>query len=167
MAVPRLKDYLPTELDLGHGAVPAPALEEARAALEGYEQILGRIGAKTEVLEQSLNRFVDDVEGFEPLTETDAAAALREIEALEGRVEFSSREALRAAEARCRKIVLLGDGDLKFRAVALHDREVRTVRSILAAYELANRRLLILRDRLLVQEAQEMSAGTFWGDDGP
>ncbi len=167
MAVPQLKDYLPTELDLGHEAVPVPAAEEAKAALEGYEQILGRIDAKTEALKQSLNRFVDDVEGCEPLTETDAAVALREIEALEGRVEFSSREALRAAEARCRKIALLRNGDLKFRAVALHDREVRTVRSILAAYELAKRRLLKLRDRLLVQEAQEMSAGTFWGDDGP
>lgn len=91
MAVPQLKDYLPTELDLGHEAVPVPAAEEAKAALEGYEQILGRIDAKTEALKQSLNRFVDDVEGCEPLTETDAAVALREIEALEGRVEFSSR----------------------------------------------------------------------------
>lgn len=165
MSLPRLKDYLSTDFDFGREVPPAPATGEARAALDEYERSLDRIARKAERLLQALSRFVEDVESFQPLTEADAEAAFREIETLESRVQASSREGLRAAEARRKKFALLRDGDLKFRAVALHDREVRIVRSILAAYDLAKHRLLRLRDRLLVQEAQEMSAGTFWGDD--
>jgi hypothetical protein len=165
MALPRLKDYLSTDLELGRDVPPAPATGEARAALDEYERSLDRISEKAERLRQALNRFVEDVEGFQPLTEADTETAFREIEALESRAQSSSRDGLRAAETRRKKFALLRDGDLKFRAVALHDREVRTVRSIFAAYDLAKRRLLKLRDRLLVQEAQEMSAGAFWGED--
>jgi hypothetical protein len=165
MSLPRLQDYVSTDLDWGRDVPSAPATGEARAALDEYERSLDRIAEKAERLRQALNRFVEDVEGFQPLTEADTETAFREIEALESRVQSSSREGLRAAEARCKKFALLRDGDLKFRAVALHDREVMTVRSILAAYDQAKRRLLKLRDRVLVQEAQEMSAGVFWGDD--
>jgi proline dehydrogenase len=165
MALPRLKDYLSTELDLGRDVPPASAVGEARAALDEYERSLDRIAEKAERLRQALNRFVGDVEGFQALTEADAETALREIESLESRTRSSSREGLRAAETRRKKFALLRDGDLKFRAVALHDREVKIVRSILAAYDLAKRRLLKLRDQLLVHEAQKLSAGAFWGDD--
>ena len=149
MALPRLQDYLPKELDLGHAV-----------SLGEHERSLARFEEKAAALGRSLARFVEDVESFKPLTEADVAAVLREIESQESQAESSLRDALRAAEARSRKVPSSRNGDLGAR-------EATAIRSILHAYGQAKRRLLTLRDRLLVREAQEMSAPVFWGDDGP
>jgi hypothetical protein len=167
MALPRLQDYLPKELDLGHEVLSGPAREESTTFLAEHERGLARFEEKAAALGRSLARFVEDVESFRPLTEADVAAVLREIESQESQAEAGLRAALLAAEARDGNVPLSRNVAFKLRAVALYDREAAAIRSILTAYGQAKHRLLSLRDRLLVHEAQEMSAHVFWGDDGP
>lgn len=63
------------------------------------------------------------------------------------------------------------DLDSEAVSAAFLDLEKEETRSLgappatLAAFESGKRRLLILRDRVLAQEGQEMSAATFWSEE--
>lgn len=108
------------------------------------EERLSRIEGRAAALRQAIEHYVQDVEACTDLDSTDVGAAFLELTREEGRSGLQE--------------------DLQ---KPLRDREIESLQAVLAAFELGKRRLLILRDRLLVQEGQEMSRLTFWSDDEP
>lgn len=122
---------------------PKPGQGTASLFAEREERLL-RIEGRAAALRQAVERYVDDVEACPDLDSDDVGAAFSDLAREEGRSGFQD--------------------DLQ---KPLCSREIESLRALLAAFELGKRRLLTLRDRLLVREGQEMSRSTFWGDDDP
>jgi hypothetical protein len=114
---------------------------DPHTALDRHEQRLAVLERQAADLRQAIDRFLGDLEELPGLTEDDLAALFDE----------------------------LGQGEsrLKARLLASFDREAQALRFALAAFESGRQRLLVLRDKLLVREGQEMSLPSFWGDDAP
>jgi hypothetical protein len=171
MPLPRLKDYLPAELDFpGVPATRTPdssRLRDTENALDVQEATLLKVERVTSALKQAVDRFTDRVEDrWSELSEGDIIVAIEDFLQEEERNRAPLREGLSDAESRRKEALRLRNPSLKARLLALTEREIGALRSAADAFELGKRRILKIRDHVLTRDAQEMSF-PFWNDDEP
>jgi hypothetical protein len=171
MPLPRLKDYLPAELDFPGAAatriLDSSAARDAESALDVQEATLLRVERITSALKQAIDRFTDRVEDrWAELSEGDVIVAIEDFLQEEERNRVPLREGLSDAESRRKEALRLQNLGLKARLLSLSEREIQTLRAASDAFEIGKRRLLKIRDHVLTRDAQEMST-PFWNDDEP
>ena len=171
MPLPRLKDYLPAELDFpGAVATRIPdsgVVRDAENALGVQEAALLKMELIASALQQAIDRFLDRIENqWAELDEEDAIAVIRDFFQEEERNRAPLLSTLSGAESRRKDALKWTDTGLKARFLALTEREIKTLRAASDAFEIGKRRLLKIRDHVLTREAQEMST-RFWDGDEP
>ncbi|HSG39503.1 MAG TPA: hypothetical protein VLE27_07670, partial [Thermoanaerobaculia bacterium] len=125
-----------------------------------------------EGLRTALNKFIDDLEHRPRLTEEDIKEVVADLTSQMNRQESYLRY---LTEARASLLVLLQgpfEPDLKQQVVVpelleMIDRRFSAHREMFVILDLGIHRLLVLRDKVLVLEGEEMSSPSFWGDDEP
>ncbi|HEV2854051.1 MAG TPA: hypothetical protein VHC97_14745 [Thermoanaerobaculia bacterium] len=171
MPLPRLKDYLPAELDFPGPAAPripdSSLAREAEDALGAQEAALLKMERTTSGLKQAVDRFMERIEDrWTELDEEEVIAIIQDFLQEEVRNRAPLLNALSGAESRRKDALKLRDTTLKARLLALTDREIKALRAASDAFELGKRRLLKIRDHVLTRDAQEMST-PFWNGDEP
>lgn len=171
MPLPRLKDYLPAEMDFPGVAAPriqdAALAREAEDALDSQEAALLKMERTASSLKQAVDRFMDRIEDrWSELDEDEVISIIQDFLQEEERNRAPLLNALSSAESRRKESLKLRDTNLKVRLLALTDREIKALRAASDAFELGKRRLLKIRDHVLTRDAQEMST-PFWDDDEP
>lgn len=169
MALPQLRDYLPSH-DLVSGfdlEIPdvERAIARAHAALDDHEAKLRAVERHVGTLRASVDQFVSDLESASDMNEEHIEEAVRQLAEERARNEGFCQEHARGFDKARKEMQKVRNPDLRHRSVAYLDRASRATRSAVTIFDLAIRRLLELRDRLLVQEAQHLSMSAFWGDD--
>ncbi len=165
MGLPLLKSFIPPD-DIQDEPAPPVFPSLARGFLDEQETILVRAEARAAALCGALERFVGIVSELLPgLGEADLVRAFEQIEVEDAMNRPALSAHLHDAEERRARIAALKNGSLKPRAVQLYDQEVRILRRALASFDWAKEQMEILRDAVLVREAQEFSARGFWGED--
>jgi hypothetical protein len=171
MPLPRLKDYLPAELDFPEAvAIRIPdsgVVREAENALDIQEAALLKMERIASALQQAVDRFLDRIEDrWADLDEEDVIAVIRDFLQEEERNRPPLLSTLSGAESRRKDALKWTDTGMKARFLALTDREIKTLRAASDAFEVGRRRLLKIRDHVLTRDAQEMST-PFWNGDEP
>ena len=171
MPLPRLKDYLPAEMDFPGVAaswIPDPSLtREAENALDSQEAALLKMERIASSLKQAVDRFLDRIEDrWTELDEEEVVSIIQDFLQEEERNRAPLLNALSGAESRRKDASRLRDTNLKVRLLALTDREIKALRAASDAFELGKRGLLKIRDHVLTRDAQEMST-PFWNGCAP
>lgn len=166
MAMPLLKDYLPPEEEPAANEQDVAASGALSAQLDDHEAKLIRAERRAVALREAIERFVAAVRGSLPhLTEEDLFQVYQQIDAEDQANRPVLAEHVRSVQERRARVARSKDSVARKRALQLYDREIRMLKLALAGFEWGKEQAEVLRDAVLVREAQRFSSPAFWRDD--